>query len=76
LKGIAGDQIQTTLVALANNFRMILRKPRIFCIEIFVGIRGPLWVESTASLLADVLKQYFRDDSQDPGDRTMSMPGD
>ncbi|MBS3902866.1 MAG: hypothetical protein KGZ30_00610, partial [Anaplasmataceae bacterium] len=34
LKGVIGDQIHATLVAVAHNFRTILRKLRLFCIKI------------------------------------------
>jgi transposase, IS5 family len=40
LKGVVGDQIHATLVAVAHNFRIILRKLRLFCAEIFGWIRG------------------------------------
>lgn len=39
LKGPVGDQIHATLVAVAHNFRMILRKLRLFCVQIFGGIQ-------------------------------------
>jgi IS5 family transposase len=39
LKGPVGDQIHATLVAAAHNFRMILRKLRLFCVQIFGGIQ-------------------------------------
>jgi IS5 family transposase len=35
LKGVIGDQIHATFVAVAHNFRTILRKLRLFCVEIF-----------------------------------------
>lgn len=35
LKGVIGDQIHATFVAVAHNFRIILRKLRLFCVEIF-----------------------------------------
>jgi IS5 family transposase len=47
LKGIVGDQIHATLVAaVAHNFRIILRKPKLFCVEILLGIRSLLSFES------------------------------
>ena len=39
LKGVIGDQIHATFVAIAHNFRIILRKLRLFCIEIFGWVR-------------------------------------
>jgi len=33
LKGLEGDQIHATLVAIAHNFRQILRKLRLFCVD-------------------------------------------
>jgi len=39
LKGPVGDQIHATLVAVGHNFRMILRKLRLFCVQIFGGIQ-------------------------------------
>lgn len=35
LKGVIGDQIHATFVAVAHNFRTILRKLRLICVEIF-----------------------------------------
>lgn len=35
LKGVVGDQIHATFVAVAHNFRTILRKLRLFCVESF-----------------------------------------
>lgn len=40
LKGLLGDQIHATLVAAAHNFRTILRKLRLFCVEIFGEVRN------------------------------------
>ena len=42
LKGAVGDQIHATLVAVGHNFRMILRKLRLFCIYVFSRIWGEL----------------------------------
>lgn len=39
LKGVIGDQIHATLVAVAHNFRTILRKLRLFCVEILDWVR-------------------------------------
>jgi len=46
LKGAVGDQINATLVAVAHNFRMILRKLRYFCVEILGGAERLFGVES------------------------------
>ncbi|HSX13339.1 MAG TPA: IS5 family transposase [Chlamydiales bacterium] len=46
LKGILGDQIHATLVAVAHNFQTILRKLRIFCIEILGRFRNLILMES------------------------------
>lgn len=46
LKGIVGDQIHATLVAVAHNFRIILRKLRLFCLEILVGVQRLLCLGS------------------------------
>lgn len=40
LKGVIGDQIHATLVAVAHNFRTILRKLRVFCVKIFEWLEG------------------------------------
>jgi IS5 family transposase len=40
LKGVVGDQIHATLVAVAHNFRAILRKLRLFCVKILGRIGG------------------------------------
>jgi len=40
LKGVVGDQIHATLVAVAHNFRTILRRLRLFCVKIFGWIRS------------------------------------
>ena len=48
LKGAIGDQIHATLVAIAHNFRQILRKLRLFCVQIFGSIERLLfggWTE-------------------------------
>ena len=46
LKGVVGDQIHATLVAVAHNFRTILRKLRLFCAKIFRWIRSALLLGS------------------------------
>lgn len=38
LKGVIGDQIHATFVAVAHNFRTILRKLRLFCVDLFEQI--------------------------------------
>lgn len=48
LKGAIGDQIHATLVAVAHNFRQILRKLRLFCVQIMGGVQRLLcdgWLE-------------------------------
>jgi IS5 family transposase len=40
LKGVIGDQIHATLVAVGHNFRTILRKLRLFCIDIICRGKG------------------------------------
>jgi IS5 family transposase len=55
LKGVVGDQIHATLVAVAHNFRLILRKLRLFCVEILDEIQRLLWMGSAEiSLLQQV----------------------
>lgn len=46
LKGLLGDQIHATLVAVAHNFRTILRKLRCFCVKIFGWIKDVDLLES------------------------------
>ena len=46
LKGVIGDQIHATLVAVAHNFRTILRKLRLFCVKILGWIGGVYVSES------------------------------
>lgn len=46
LKGAIGDQIHATLIAVAHNFRMILRKLRLFCVEILGGVQRLFWIIS------------------------------
>jgi len=48
LKGIVGDQIHATLVAAAHNFRTILRKLRLFCVEIFDWVNSLIFLGSEA----------------------------
>jgi len=45
LKGSVGDQIHATLVAVAHNFRLILRKLRLFCVEFLRYIINILLLE-------------------------------
>lgn len=55
LKGLLGDQIHATLVAAAHNFRTILRKLRLFCVEFFGWIRNLIeWRSEEISLLQQV----------------------
>ena len=52
LKGSVGDQIHATLIAVAHNFRLILRKLRFFCVEIFrciINILSLEWLEMEMS---------------------------
>lgn len=49
LKGVIGDQIHATLVAVAHNFRTILRKLRLFCVKIFG------WIRSVVSLGSETI---------------------
>jgi transposase, IS5 family len=46
LKGAVGDQIHATLVAVAHNFRMILRKLRLFYVEILGEVQRLIWIRS------------------------------
>jgi hypothetical protein len=46
LKGVVGDQIHATFVAVAHNFRTILRKLRLFCVEILGWVSRILFIKS------------------------------